>query len=190
MDSTRQGAVPVRIDRQRSSVKLAIYLRHIWQSVPDDFRRVMDVIERSDPSKCEWQVTRGCGVSILCAEARAPLELEKMEAVDGSSGECLLQWSTEFYRPNLRLLKSKVRHLNSSVHNSSEKRNLCWRANVGRYSLPGGRRLYGSTTFCFIFGVRGLSGHLNFRWLQISFLCSFLLRCASSLRRGEPCLKP
>ena len=46
-------------------VKLAIYLCHIWQSVPDDFRRVMDVIERSDPSKCERQATRRRGGNIF-----------------------------------------------------------------------------------------------------------------------------
>jgi len=42
-------------------VKLAIHICHIRHGIPDDFRRVMNVIERSDPSKREWQVSRICG---------------------------------------------------------------------------------------------------------------------------------
>ena len=58
-------------------VKLAIYLCHIWQNVPDDFRRVMDVIERSDPSKRERQVTRRCGESVFVLRLRRLLSWKK-----------------------------------------------------------------------------------------------------------------
>jgi hypothetical protein len=41
-------------------VKLAIRLCQIRHGIPDDFRRVVNVIERSEPNKRERQVTRIC----------------------------------------------------------------------------------------------------------------------------------